>query len=272
MFGEAFMNVYTENNENFKTGFWEIDDCIHGISKGSIVTIGGRPSMGKTSFAVAICNNLLETGKQVLFCELDENLELLERRFIHTKTRLRILRTPCSNMNSSVWNEVLQTINYFDNKPLTTLCKPILTVEEIEEKINEKKPDVVFIDSVQCLKMSKAPNMTEATNLAIKEIKRIASENKIIVVLTSQLSRGTETRFHHLPELSDLRNSSLLEELSDVILLLYRPEYYNHDDIDLKGRAHVLIGKNRFGQLGFVPLYFYNGIFTNTQAENTEAE
>lgn len=274
MFGEAFMNMYTEKPENFKTGFFDIDDCICGVPKGSIITIGARPAMGKTSFAISVCNRLLYMDKKVLFCELGESLVSIEQRFIYTKTRLSKLN--CSwftnNMESEEWNEVINAMNYYGNKPLTTLCKTTLTTEEIEEKIKEEKPDILFIDSIQCLKMPKAPNMTDAINLAVKEVKRIAVENDLIVVLTSQLSRGTEARYDHRPLLSDLRNSSLLEEISDLVLLIYRPEYYDPEDVDLKGKAEVLIAKNRFGILALVPLYFYKGIFADRMSENSEAE
>ena len=274
MFGEAFMNMYTEKNENFKTGFFDIDDCICGVPKGSIITIGARTSMGKTAFAVSICNHLLDMDKKVLFCELEENLVLLEKRFIYTKTKIQRLNNSWfrNDMSSREWNDIINELNYFNNKPLTILCKQTLTTEEIEEKVKEGKPDILFIDSIQCLKMPKAPNMTDAINLAVKEVKRIAAENDLIVVLTSQVSRGTESRYDHRPLLSDLRNSSLLEELSDLVLLLYRPEYYEPQKVDLKGKAEVLITKNRFGKLDLVPLYFYKGIFADRMCENSEEE
>lgn len=274
MFGEAFMNMYTEKNENFKTGFFEIDDCICGVPKGSIITIGARTAMGKTSFAISVCNQLLDMDKKVLFCELEENLVSTEKKFIYTKTRLSKLNCPwvANNMDSKEWNEISHAMNYYGNKPLTLLCKPTLTTEEIEEKVKEGKPDILFIDSIQCLKMPKAPNMTDAINLAVKEIRRIAVENDLIVVLTSQVSRGTESRYDHRPLLSDLRNSSLLEEVSDLVLLLYRPEYYEPQDFELKGKAEVLIAKNRFGKLDLVQMYFYKGIFADRMCENSEEE
>ena len=143
----------------------------------------------------------------------------------------------------------------------------ILTTNDIETKIKKTQPDIVFISYIQLLGMPKAPNLTEATNLAIKEIKRIAVENNVIVVLLSQLSRAVEARFDKHPLLSDLRNGSLLEELSDVILFIYRDEYYNNETA-FPGNE-IIVAKNTMGPVGTVSLDFKQGFFRNPKIDNT---
>jgi replicative DNA helicase len=115
--------------------------------------------------------------------------------------------------------------------------------------------------------MPKAPNLTEATNLAIREVKRIAVENNVIVVLLSQLSRAVEGRFDKHPLLSDLRNGSLLEEISDMILMIYREEYYSAEPEF--PRNEIIVAKNTMGPTGTVCLDFKNGYFRNFSSDNT---
>lgn len=88
MFGEAFVNYYNNDENFFETGFIGLDDSIRGITKGSIITIGSRPGVGKTSFAISICNHLLEMDKRVLFCAICSSVLTMERQFISVKTKI----------------------------------------------------------------------------------------------------------------------------------------------------------------------------------------
>lgn len=262
MFGEAFIEAYENKEKYFETGFIGLDESISGVTKGSIITIGARPSMGKSSFAISICNHLLDTDKKVLFCELDSSEQTIERQFLQIKSRI------CDyQYNKKDWEKIKEAIDYYQKKPFTLFCKVNMSIEELEEKVKEEKPDILFIDCIQCIKMPKAPNLTEAINLAIKEVKRIAVENDLIVVLTSQVSRSSLYRCDHRPIISDLRNGSLLEDLSDVIMMIYREEYYDRENKDLKNKADIIIAKNKFGELSYVNLYFAKGFFANTFEE-----
>lgn len=138
-----------------------------------------------------------------------------------------------------------------------------MSIEELEEKVKEKKPDVIFIDFIQCLKMPQATNLSEAINLAIKEVKRIALENDLIVVLTSPSSRATEFRYDKTPLLSDLKNGGFLEDFSDVVLMIYRGFDYDSENLDWKNRADVVVVKNKFGDLYRIPLTFAKGVFSD---------
>ena len=263
MFGEAFIKMYENDEKYFETGFTGLDECIKGVTKGTVITIGARPAMGKTSFSISICNHLLETGKKVLFCAIDSSESTAEKQFLQIKSKIYK-----NNYNKEDWEKLTKSIQYYNEKPFSLFCKVNMTIEELEEKIKEEKPDVVFIDCIQCIKMPKAPNLTEAINLAIKEVKRIAVENNLIAVLTSQVSRAAENRYDKMPILSDLRNGSLLEDLSDVILLIYRAAYYEKEIKDLQDKADIIIAKNKFGNLDVIPLIFKNGIFSDYKTDD----
>ncbi|MBQ8460028.1 AAA family ATPase [bacterium] len=251
-FDSDLKNFQVENK--ITTGFNDFDPFLENIkSKDSIITVGGRPSMGKTSFALSICNYLLKEKHKVLYASLDYSKDEIEKRFIENKIKMRIEKKLSLLVNNA--------IDFYDKSGLSILAQTNLDIEKLEEIIKETKPEFLFIDYVQLLKMPKAPNLTEATNLAIYEIKRIARENNLCVFLLSQLSRNPEYRTDKRPILSDLRNGSLLEELSDVVIMIYRNGYYNMNNKNLA--EEIIIRKNNSGPIGNFFLNFKDGFFEN---------
>ena len=241
----------------FTTGFEDIDNTLGIVEKGSLITIGGRPAMGKKSFAISITNHLVEQNKKVLWFSLEISERQLAKQFLEVKTELGYkLRFELTQKQK----EIEQAFEFYSSKELYINDKTNISVEEIEEQINTQKPDYVFIDYIQLIKM-KAPNFTEAVNLAILELKRIARETGVIFIILTQLSRALECRLDKRPILSDIRNTNLLEELSDVIMMIYREEYYYHDDVAIKGHAEILIEKNINGYTGPANLIYFDGVF-----------
>lgn len=241
----------------FSTGFIDIDLVLRNVEKGSIITIGGRPAMGKTAFSLSIVNHLLEQNKKIFYFSPVLRTKAIAKRLIANKLGM-------NHFDFMKIDVVVKSgAEYFKNKEFYTNDKTLLTVEDIENEIKENTPDVVFIDYIQLLKMPKAPNYTDSINLAVQEIKRIAKETGVIFVILTQLSRALENRYDKRPMLSDIRNSSLLEEISDVVMMIYRDEYYNKDDETNKNYAEIILCKNDFGPLATVSLKFDNGIFYN---------
>ena len=249
--------------EFFSTGFEELDIFCKFLEKGNIMIIGGRPAMGKTNFALSIVNHLLDSKKSVMFITTEMSAELLVLRLAAEKLNLPMYNLLTGNIRKE---EIETALNYYKDKNLYINDKISVTLDDLENGIKTSKPEVVFIDYIQMLEAPKAPNLTEATNLAIKEVKRIAVENNVIVVLISQLSRAVEGRFDKHPLLSDLRNGSLLEELADVILMLYREEYYSKETE--QPMNEIFIAKNSLGPTGTVLLDFKNGFFRNPHHAN----
>ena len=257
------VDIFMKSQKNcrtdlFSTGFEELDVFCKFLEGGNIMIIGGRPGMGKTNFALSIVNHLLDCQKSVMYISMEMSAERLVQRLVAEK-----LTIPMHNLlTGNVSTQELETaLKSYENKTLFINDNINITLEDLENYIKESKPEVVFIDYIQMLEAPKAPNLTEATNLAIKEVKRMAIENNVIVVMLSQLSRAVEGRFEKYPMLSDLRNGSLLEELSDVVLLLYRDEYYNPETEHHKG--DVYIRKNSLGPSGAISLDFKNGFYKN---------
>jgi len=248
----------------FSTGFEELDVFCKYIDKGNVITIGGRPAMGKTSFALSLLNHFLDRKKNVLFFTMDSPKEKVVNKLVAEKIGTPLFSLIEGKVRKEEVNIVLDS---FKDKKLGIVDKTNLTIEDVDTKVQEIKPDIVFIDYVQLLEAPKAPNRTEAINLVIKEIKHIAVTHNVIVVLLSQLSRAVEGRFDKHPLLSDLRNGSLLEEISDVILMIYRDEYYNPESEYPSNE--VIVEKNSMGPTGIVSLDFKNGFFRNPKIDNT---
>ena len=243
-----------ENEPVFTTGFEDIDYLLKYCTKGSIITIGGRPSMGKTAFAINILNNLLEQNKKVIYFSVSTSATVFERKLLVSKTQTefkKLIKSP---------DIIDKAVNFYKNKELIVSYKNNTSVEDIEKLITEHKPDVVFIDYIQLIKMPKAPNFSDSINLAVQEIKRIADETGCIFVILTQLSRALENRCDKRPLLTDIRSCSLLEELSNVVMMIYREEYYNRENIENKGKAEIILLKNDFGGNFWIPLLFQSSV------------
>ena len=247
---------------DFTTGFYDLDIFCKYLTGGDVLTIGGRPAMGKTNFAVSLVNHLIEKNKSVLYFSLAQSGMQFVYRLV-AENMGAPLHTILGNRIEK--SEIDKAIDYYENKKLYIDDKCVFTVDDIELSIKTIKQEIAFIDYIQLVEQPKAPNVTEAINLAIKEIKRIAVENDVIIVLVSQLSRAVESRYDRRPMLSDLRNGSLLEEVSDTILFVYRDSYYStvsDMDQDLM-RNEIIVAKNSMGPTGTVCLNFKNGFFRN---------
>ena len=251
--------IKNQSETEFKSGFIDLDEILSNVEKGQIVVIGGRPAMGKTAFALAYCINLLKENKKVLYFSLETTKKGIMKRFLLLKSKIKsefFIKT------KDDFKRIEKAKEFFADKELILEDKCSITTEEIEEIINKNKPDVVFIDYVQIIKMPKAPNLTEATNLAIQELKEIAVRTNTLIFLLSGLSRNVENRYDKHPMLSDLRNGSLLEEISDVVLLLYREDYYDAQS-DMKGIGNIIVAKNKNGATGQIILKSEFGIWEN---------
>ena len=248
----------------FSTGFEELDVFCKYIDKENIITIGGRPAMGKTNFSVSLINHMVNADKNVLCFVMDCTKSKFVMRLVSEKIGTPLFSLLEGKVREEEVNIVLDTYKY---KKLKIIDKTNLSIEDIDTKVQEIKPDIVFIDYVQLIEAPKAPNRTEAINLVIKELKWIAVENSVIVVLLSQLSRAVEGRLDKHPLLSDLRNGSLLEDISDIVLFVYREEYYSAEMENPSNE--IIVAKNSMGPVGIISLDFKHGFFKNKIIDNT---
>lgn len=248
----------------FKTGFEDLD-CILGIQekKGALITIGARPAMGKTTFMLSIMENILLKNKRCLYFSLEISKEQVITRLLFQIAEISFIKSKMNNMDEKDWEKLSDAMNNLLMWDLKLDDNSGIKTEEIETAIKEQQPDVVFIDYLQLMDGKRKQDRCTQIEEIIKDLKRIAKENGVVIIIASQLSRAVENRYDKRPMLSDLRDSGSIENLSDVVIFLYRDEYYNfreNDDIHPKGEAEVIIAKNKFGACGYINLTFKSNI------------
>ena len=251
----------TCKNKNilFKTGFDDLDEIINiPQDTGAVITIAGRPAMGKSSMMLSIMENILSIGKKCLFLSLEFNSERIIQRLLSMGTEISSVKILSGNLTPDDLSKIEKQIDVLMNWDLVIDDTTGITTDEIEKKISKVKPDVVFIDYLQLIHSEKKQDRNFQIESILGDLKRISKENNILIFMSSQLSRGLESRLDKRPLLSDLRDSSSIETLSDVVIFIYRPEYYKKEveDIYLKGESEIIIAKNHFGPCATVIMCF----------------
>ena len=261
---DVWGDLENQNKTFFKTGFEDLD-CILGIQeqKGALITVGARPAMGKTTFMLSIMENILLKNKRCLYFSLEMSKEQLITRLLFQIAEISFIKSKMNNMDEKDWEKLSAAMNNLLMWDLKIDDNSILKTEEIETAIKEQQPDVVFIDYLQLMEGKRKQDRCIQIEEIIKDLKRIAKENGVVIIIASQLSRAVENRCDKRPLLSDLRDSGAIESISDVVIFLYRDDYYNFredDAIRPKGETEVIIAKNKFGARGSINLTFKSNI------------
>ena len=238
-----------------------MDILLSGVEKGNLITIGARPAMGKTAFILSIMSNLLKQNKKCLLFSLEMSTSQIIKRLIAILGEIGLITMNHNKLlddsQKSKIEYILTAISYLN----LTICDDIYTIEGIRNKIAEERPEYVFIDYLQLMETPRKKQRSEAITNIMLDLKQIAKENNCIIFISSQLSRALESRCDKRPMLSDLRESGDIENISDVVMFIYRDEYYksyaNEEDYALnKGKAEIIIVKNKMGAVGTIELLF----------------
>ncbi|ADL52164.1 replicative DNA helicase [Clostridium cellulovorans] len=239
------------------SGIKNLDRFLNGFQKGELVTIGARPSMGKTAFALEIAQGLAKENKGLYFQFEMRDTDMV-KRLIARNTLIDGYYINRGKLNDSDWSKISHSANNLSQRNLWINEDTNLTIFEIFNIAKQQKMkqglDFLVIDHLLLVKKT-----NENERLAIAEITRqcklMAKSLNICVILLSQLSRGVELRIDKRPLLSDLKESGSIEEDSDKVILLYRDEYYNPDSEE-KGVLEADTAKNRNGRVGALRLAF----------------
>ncbi|MEB8475627.1 replicative DNA helicase [Acidithiobacillus ferriphilus] len=249
------------------TGFADLDDITTGLYPGQLIVLAGRPSMGKTSFAMNIAEHVAcVKSDPVAVFNLEMSTEDVVLRTISSRGRVDQHRLRKGNMLGDDWQRIAYAIGELEGSPLFVHASPIISVEEIYDQVKQLKQEQnVRLIVVDCLQRLLHSNETEEISEIVRALKTMAMELQLPVILTSHLNREIESRMDKRPQITDLRHFGILEDEADLILFLYRDEVYYRDREDLLGWAEVIIGKHRNGPLGTVRLCFFGeyGRFEN---------
>jgi replicative DNA helicase len=253
------------------TGFDKIDDMTSGLQNSDLIIIAGRPSMGKTAFALNIAQYAaLETQTPVAIFSLEMSKEQLAFRMLSSEAKVDSGRIRKGYLGETDWPKLTTAAGRLSEAPLFIDDTPAITVLEMKAKSRRLKADrglgLIVVDYIQLMRSSGNTNSREQEISEIsRSLKALAKELHVPVIALSQLNRQVETRpgSNKRPQMSDLRESGAIEQDADVIAFIYRDEVYNKsDDNPEKGTAEIIIGKQRNGPTGTVKLAFLDKFTT----------
>ena len=271
---ELFSSVFLELKEKslkpelpgLASGFYDLDSLTQGFQKSDLIILAGRPSMGKTAFVLNIAENIIKKYKvPILFFSLEMSKEQLIYRLLANETGIGQTRLKIGNLYKEDWHELKKSIQSYSRLPFFIDDQANLTTQDIRSKIKQilfeqNKIGLIIIDYLQLLlnSKSKSENRVQELSQITRELKNLAKEFQIPVITLSQLSRNVENRINKRPVLSDLRESGSIEQDADLVLMLYRENYYNSmvEKNENITTAELIIAKHRNGPLGTVELSF----------------
>ena len=249
------------------TGFLELDDMTSGLQDSDLVIVAGRPSMGKTSFAMNLVENaLLAQSKPVLVFSMEMPAESLIIRMLSSIGRINQTNIRNGKLEQEDWPKLSTAMNKLKDVPLYIDDTAALTPTEVRSRARRVHREhgelgMIMVDYLQLMQVAgSSDGRTAEISEISRSLKAIAKEFKVPVVALSQLNRSLEQRPNKRPVNSDLRESGAIEQDADVIMFIYRDEVYNEESAE-KGVAEIIIGKQRNGPIGTCRLAFV-GQFT----------
>lgn len=242
------------------TGFKDLDRILAGLQPSDLIVVAGRPSMGKTAFSLNLAENCCDVGGKVGIFSLEMSKQQLLERMVSSQSRVAGEYLKTGTMTEDQWKRVKDAMARIKGWELfidDTSNFTVTQMRSLVRKSHAEKPfDLIIIDYLQLINFEgKQGNKADQIGEVTKALKQLARELNCPIVVLSQLSRGVEAREDKRPMLSDLRDSGAIEQDADVVLFLYRDEYYDLDS-PKKGIAEVIIGKHRKGAVGKVELAF----------------
>lgn len=265
------------------SGFTDLDKMTTGLQKGDLVIVAGRPSMGKTSWVMNVAATAaIEHRKPVAIFSLEMSKEQLLKRLLSAEGRIDAQHLRRGGMTGEDHKRLATAAGHLNTAPIWIDDSPGLTVLEIRAKSRRLVSDVqaegnelglIIIDYMQLMSGERAENRVQEVSQISRGLKALARELEVPVVALSQLSRGPEQRNDKRPMLSDLRESGSIEQDADLVMFLFRPEYYfgpvDGEGNSIEGHAELIVSKQRNGPTGTVPLFFRKAY---TRFESRERE
>lgn len=261
-------NFLSDEPKNFiKTGLENVDRQIIGFEPTQLIVLGARPGAGKTAIALNMMYNIARNGYPVTFFSLETTDQKILERLVSSTSNVDTLKiVQKTNISDKEANRVMQAVDKIDKLHGTgfeIIDKAHVTQQDVRQAAMKKydKPQVIFIDYLQLLNPDKSQKDRRLDVEKIsRDLKIIAKENNCVIVALSQLSRGVENRQNKRPMLSDLRESGSIEQDANMVMFLYREDYYDEMLQDKEtgiSEVECNVAKNRDGVVGMIPLKFH---------------
>jgi len=239
------------------SGFSGIDNMLVGMNSGDLVLIGARTGMGKTAFAMNIAMNVASRKKAIAFFQLEMSKEQVVSRLLASEAFVDSYKLRTGVLNDEEWEKITEAASrismcdiYFDDTPSITVTKMKAKLRKL------KKLDLVVVDYLQLMQTDRGSgNRVQEISEISRNLKIMAKELGVPVITCAQLNRGPESRDDKRPMLSDLRESGAIEQDADVVMFLYRDDYYK-ESVEKHNRAEIIFAKNRHGSIGKIEVGF----------------
>ena len=266
----------SENYRGVPTGIKELDDTITGLNRTDFILLGARPGMGKTSFALNIARHAaVKAGKTVAFFSLEMGKEQLCSRLLSTEALVSGTKLRTGKLENDEWVRLVEAGDILSHANIYLDDTPSITVPEMKAKLRRLRTvDLVIIDYLQLMTSASRRgdgNRVQEISEITRSLKIMAKELNIPVLTLSQLARDSEKRTNHRPVLSDLRDSGSIEQDADIVLFLYREDYYSAEnepgqETD-RNSGECIVAKNRHGEAKTVPLHWQGEFMRFTAQE-----
>ncbi|MEL7316627.1 MAG: replicative DNA helicase, partial [Cyanobacteria bacterium J06559_3] len=243
-------------------GFYDLDAMTQGFQRSDLIIAAGRPSMGKTALILGIARNISVMHKlPVVLFSLEMSKAQLVYRLLSSEAQIESGRLRAGRIAQHEWEPLGHAISALSQLPVFIDDTPNIAVTEMRSKARRLQAEqggalgLILIDYLQLMEGSGSENRVQELSKITRSLKGLARELNVPIIALSQLSRGVESRTNKRPMMSDLRESGSIEQDADLVMMLYREEYYDPDTPD-RGIAEVIITKHRNGPVGTVKLLF----------------
>lgn len=250
-------DLYSSGSEltGLDTGFIDLNNKLGGFHKSDLILVAARPGMGKTAFALnLVLNAALKSKANVAVFSLEMSREQLVQRLISSQSNVPLREITTGKIQDRSWKEIADGIRVLSSTNIFIDDTPGIKISEIRSKCRklklEKGLDMIMIDYLQLMEADgRAESRQQEVSKISRSLKILAKEMNCPVIALSQLSRNTEGGKDHTPKLSDLRDSGAIEQDADIVIFIYREEYYDKFNTENKNKAEIIIAKNRHGEL-----------------------
>lgn len=240
------------------TGFRELDEKTSGLQKSDLIILAARPAMGKTAFALSLARNAAVKGKaSVMIFSMEMAKEQLTQRLLSMESKVELQSLKTGRLERRDWDDINVALDILSSTDIHIDDTAGISIMEMKSKCRRLKAeaglDLVIIDYLQLMNPEgKSDSRTQEISVISRNLKLLARELDCPVLVLSQLSRAPETRTDHRPMLSDLRESGSIEQDADIVIFLYRDEYYNKENSEKPGECEIILAKHRSGPTGTI--------------------
>lgn len=246
------------NLTGLTTGFRDLDQMTSGLQRSDLIILAARPAMGKTAFALSVAQQAaVKGGASVMIFSMEMSKEQLGQRLLSMESRIDMQSLKTGSLERTDWDQINMALDVLSRANINIDDTPGISIMEMKNKCRrlkaEKGLDLVVVDYLQLMNMEgkKTDSRTQEISALSRSLKLLAREVDCPVIVLSQLSRAPEQRPNHRPMLADLRESGSIEQDADIVIFLYRDEYYN-EDTEKPGECEVIVAKHRSGPTGTV--------------------